>query len=234
MERISTGIKGLDKMLEGGLIPGRTYLVKGGPGTGKTTLTIQFLTEGVKNGEDVLYVTLEESLKTLKEDMSKMGFNLDDPKFDAIDATPVTDMTHNIFAGTFYETFGKSFEKLMSSIQDKVKSKHYSRVAIDPLTMLKLTVKDELDYRTTFIGFLKSLSELGATVILTSDLKTSDVEEYLVSGVIELKTLEVSGRILRGIIIRKFRGSSFDEQIRPYKITTGGIRVYNNENIFVE
>ncbi|NJE85890.1 ATPase [Thermococcus sp. CX2] len=233
MGRVSTGIKGLDEMLGGGLIPGRTYLVKGGPGTGKTTLTIQFLMEGAKNHENVLYVTLEEPLKILKEDMARLGFDLNNPKFRAIDATPVTERTH-LFAGAFYEEFGKSFEKLTNAIRNKVEFEHYSRVVIDPLTMLKLTVKEELEYRTTFISFLKSLSELNATVMITSDLKTSDIEEYLVSGVIELKTIEVNGRLLRGIMIRKFRGSSFDEQIRPYKITDHGIEVYHTENIFVE
>ncbi len=233
MEKIPTGIKGLDEMLGGGLIPGRTYLVKGGPGAGKTTFAIQFLMEGVKNGETALYVTLEEPLETLKEDMAKLGFDLNNPKFSGIDATPVTEKKH-LFAGAFYEEFGESFERLANAIQEKVELEEYQRVAIDPLTMLKLTVKNELEYRKTFIGFLKSLAKLGATVVITSDLRTSDIEEYLTSGVIELRTIEAGGKLLRGILVKKFRGSPFDEQIRPYRITDKGIEVYHTENLFVE
>ncbi len=233
MGKISTGIRGLDEMLGGGLIPGRTYLVKGGPGAGKTTFAIQFLMEGVKKGENVLYVTLEEPLVTLVEDMRKLGFDLNHPKFNGIDATPVTEKTH-LFAGAFYEEFGESFERLTTAIREKVEVEKYQRVAIDPLTMLKLTVKNELEYRKTFIGFLKALSKLGATVVITSDLRTSDIEEYLTSGVIELRTIEAGGKILRGIMVKKFRGSPFDEQIRPYRITDNGIEVYHTESLFVE
>lgn len=82
MGRISTGVEGLDEMLQGGLIPGRTYLVKGGPGSGKTTLGVQFIMEGVKNGEKCLYMTLEESPKSLKENVAKFGFYLDHPNVD--------------------------------------------------------------------------------------------------------------------------------------------------------
>ncbi|ASJ03018.1 ATPase [Thermococcus profundus] len=231
MSRISTGIEGLDEMLNGGLIPGRAYLVKGGPGAGKTTLAMHFLMDGVKKGEKCLYVSLEEPVSSLKEDMRNFGFDLENPNIKLVDATPVGEK-RSIFADVFYEDFAVSFEKLTRAIIQELKAEKYSRVVIDPITMLKLTIKDELEYRRTFMSFLKVVASHGATVIFTSELAESDVEEYLVSGVIEMNVIEGRGKPLRGIKIRKFRGSSFDEETRPYKITDRGIVVYSRESIF--
>jgi KaiC/GvpD/RAD55 family RecA-like ATPase len=231
MKRISTGVEGLDKMLNGGLIPGRAYLVKGGPGTGKTTLTMHFLMDGVKNGEKCLYITLEEPASSLKEDMKNFGFELEHPNIRLVDATPVGGK-RNIFADVLYEEFAVSFEKLTRSITGELKAENYSRIVVDPLTMLRLTIKDELKYRRTFMAFLKEISKYNATVLFTSELSESDIEEYLVSGVIELRVIEGRGKPVRGIKITKFRGSAFDEEARPYKITDKGIVVYSRESLF--
>ncbi|MCO6042117.1 RAD55 family ATPase [Thermococcus alcaliphilus] len=231
MKRISTGVEGLDKMLNGGLIPGRAYLIKGGPGAGKTTLAMQFLMEGTKKGEKCLYITFEEPISTLKEDMSKFGFDLDHPNIKLVDATPVGEKK-TIFADVLYEEFATSFEKLTRAISEELNAENYSRIVIDPLTMIRLTIIDELEYRRTFMAFLKTISKYKATIILTSELRDSDIEEYLVSGVIELRSIEERGKTLRGIKITKFRGSTFDEEIRPYKITDKGIEVYHQEVLF--
>jgi len=231
MVRISTGVEGLDKMLNGGLIPGRAYLVKGGPGAGKTTLAMHFLMEGIKNKEKGLYITFEEPLSTLKEDMSKFGFNLDHPNIKIVDATPVGEKKM-IFADVLYEEFATSFEKLARTISEEIKAEKYSRIVIDPLTMIKLTILDELEYRRTFMTFLKTISKYKATILFTSELMDSDIEEYLVSGVIELRVIEEQGKTLRGIKIIKFRGSTFDEELRPYRITSKGIKVYHQEVLF--
>jgi len=231
MVRISTGVKGLDKMLHGGLIPGRAYLVKGGPGAGKTTLAMHFLVGGAQNGEKGLYITFEEPVSTLKEDMSNFGFDLNHPNIKLVDATPVGEKK-TIFAEVLYEEFATSFEKLTRAVSEELKAEKYSRIVIDPITMLKLTIVDELEYRRTFMAFLKEISKHNATVILTSELEASDIEEYLVSGVIELKTIEERGKTLRGVKIIKFRGSTFDEEIRPYRITSKGIEVYRKDVLF--
>ncbi|RLF77042.1 ATPase [Thermococci archaeon] len=229
--RISTGVEELDKMLHGGLIPGRAYLVKGGPGSGKTTLTIHFLIEGAKKGEKVLYVSLEEPVDILKEDMKKLGFNIDVPNFVAIDATPVK-QKRSIFEAEHFEEFAKDFKRLVDAIVNRLKGEKYTRIVIDPITMLRLTIRDELEYRRMFIGFLKEVARYDATLVLTSEFYNTDIEDYLVSGVIELREVEEGGKTLRGIKIVKFRGSAFDESLRPYKITDEGIKVYHKESIF--
>ncbi|AIF69099.1 hypothetical protein PAP_03395 [Palaeococcus pacificus DY20341] len=233
MKRVSTGVKGLDKMLMGGLIPGRAYLIKGSPGSGKTTLAMHFLMEGVRNGENVLYITLEEPLELIKVDMEKLGFDMENPKLKTIDATPIGEKTY-FFQDTFYEDFGKSFEKLTRAIEEQLTIENYTRIVIDPVTMLKLTIPNELEYRRVFISFLKNLAGQKATVLLISEIGNASIEDYLVSGVIELRSLDVRGKTIRGVKITKFRGSMFDEQMRPYKITKKGIKVYSEEIVFQE
>ncbi|QDA31782.1 ATPase [Thermococcus indicus] len=223
-ERVSTGIPGLDFMLNGGLVSGRTYLVKGAPGTGKTTLAMHFAMAGVHNGENVLYVTLEEPAENLKADMMNFGFNLSDLHFTMIDATPTAE--RYVLMENFFESFAESMDKMLAAIKEQFKQRYYHRVVIDPITMLKVATKDDIEYRRSFLTFVKAVGRLKTTVILTSELQRTDVEEYLVSGVIELRMFELQGKLARGIRITKFRGSSFDGTIRPYKITDSGIVVY--------
>ncbi|WP_297465538.1 ATPase domain-containing protein [Thermococcus sp.] len=229
VERISTGIPGLDAMLHGGLIPGRVYLVKGAPGTGKTTLAVHFAMAGVGRGENILYVTLEEPAENLKVDMGKLGFNLNDPRFSLIDATPTAE--RYVLIRDFFEEFAGNIERMTESIKRQFQEKRYTRVVIDPITMLKLTATEEIDYRRAFLGFMKSMMRLKTTVLLTSELEKTDIEEYLVSGVIELKTFNAGGRLTRALRITKLRGSGFDNAIRSYEITDRGIVVHNDRMI---
>ncbi len=233
-ERVSTGIPGLDRMLKGGFIPGRTYLVKGGPGLGKTTLSIQFLMAGVRRGENVLYITLEESLDMVQEDMKGFRFDLKDPHFMGIDATPVGRKTH-IFEDVHYAEFAESLKKFITAIEQRLKEHRISRVVVDPITMLRLTVNDELTYRRLFIDLIKLFSRYNATVIITSDIGESGnfgIEDYLTSGVIELRRYDVGGKTIKGIKVTKFRGSPFDEDVRPYAFTDAGIEVYDSDRLY--
>lgn len=228
-KRISTGIRGLDLMLRGGLIPGRTYLVKGAPGTGKTTLAVHFAMAGVANGEDVLYVTLEEPADNIRADMTKMGFNLNDSRFTLIDATPTSE--RYVLVEDFFESFAGSMEKMTEAIKEKLRERRYTRIVLDPITMLKFTSPEEIEYRRAFLSFVKSMGKMGATVLMTSEFQRTDIEEYLVSGVIELKMFDIQGTLYRGLKILKFRGSGFDHSMRPYKITSRGMVVYHDRVI---
>ncbi len=225
--RISTGVPGLDEMLHGGLIPGRVYLVKGAPGTGKTTLAMHFAMAGLARGEKVLYVTLEEPVENLRQDMPKLGFNLDDPNFILIDATPSTDTY--VLMDSMFESFAKGFNKMLETVKNQYLSLHFHRLIIDPLTMVKLTTKEEIEYRRLFLEFVKTMHRLRVTTLLTSEMEKCDVEEYLVHGVIELRRFEMDGRVARGIRITKFRGSDFDDALRPYAITERGLTVNTDE-----
>ncbi|AMQ19465.1 RAD55 family ATPase [Thermococcus peptonophilus] len=227
--RISTGIPGLDIMLNGGLIPGRTYLVKGAPGTGKTTLAMHFAMAGVSNGESVLYITLEEPGENIKQDFSRMGFDVYNDNFTLIDATPTTE--HYVLVEDFFESFAKNLNKLTDAIKEQFKTRRYSRVVVDPITMLKFATSDELEYRKAFLTFVKTMMRLKTTVIITAESKQADIEEYLVNGVIELEIFQKEGRLERALKITKFRGSGFDNVIRPYEITERGMVVYPDKSV---
>ncbi|NJE62405.1 ATPase domain-containing protein [Thermococcus sp. 21S7] len=229
VERISVGIPGLNSMLGGGLIPGRTYLIKGAPGTGKTTLAMHFAMAGVACGENVLYVTLEEPAENLKTDMERLGFNLSSPNLTIIDATPTAE--RYVLVENFFESFSEGMDKMISAIKDQFRQRYYHRVVLDPITMIKMTTREEIEYRRAFLTFVKTMTRLKTTVLITSELEKTNVEEYLVNGVIELKMFEIQGKLTRGIRITKFRGSGFDGTIRPYEITDRGIVVYHDRFI---
>ncbi len=228
-ERISTGVSGLDAMLNGGLIPGRVYLVKGSPGTRKTTLAMHFAMAGVAKGENVLYITLEEPAENIREDFGRMGFDVYHENFTLIDATPTTE--NYVLVEDFFETFAKNLNRLTESIKGQFKVRRYSRVVVDPITMLKLASREEIEYRKAFLTFVKSMMRLKVTVLITSELERTDIEEYLVSGVIEMKPLERNGRLMRAVKITKFRGSGFDNVIRLYEITERGMVVYPDKTV---
>ena len=223
VERVSTGVPGLDMMLHGGLIPGRVYLVKGSPGTGKTTLAMHFAMAGVMRGEDVLYVTLEEPAENIKEDFGRMGFPINNSHFVLIDATPSVEKY--VLIEDFFDTFAKNLEKLTDAIVERFRDIKYSRVVVDPITMLKMASSKELDYRRAFLAFVKNMIRLGTTVLITSEMEKTDIEEYLVNGVIELKTVEINNRLVRTIRIKKFRGSGFDHMVRTFELTDRGMVV---------
>jgi KaiC/GvpD/RAD55 family RecA-like ATPase len=221
--RISTGVEGLDIMLRGGLIPGRVYLVKGSPGTGKTTLGMHFSMAGITNGENVLYITLEEPAVNLRRDFSRMGFDVNNPNFTLIDATPTSE--RYVLIEDYFEKFAKSLDRLTESILEQYKIKRYSRIVIDPISMLKVAMSSESEYRRSFLSFVKSMLKLNATVMLISEIEKSDIEEYLVDGVIELRLVEAGDEQIRLLKITKFRGSGFDHKIRPFKLTDRGMVV---------
>jgi len=218
-------------MLKGGLIPNRIYLVKGGPGAGKTIFSIQFLYTGVKNGENVIYVTLEEPTEEIKENMKLLGMNLDEyPNFHIIDASPTGKLA--IFGDLFFREFSPDLQGLRTALEQVLGQIKPSRVVIDPITMLELAAEKEIEYRRNLLIFFQMLKKFNVTVILTTERTKESAEDFLVSGIIELLNYEIQGKTIRGIRIRKIRGSDFDEQIRPYRITSQGIEVYSEERLF--
>lgn len=228
MDRISTGVPGLDNMLKGGLIKGKSYLVKGGPGSGKTTLASQFIHQGVASGEKTLYITLEESSEEIIEEMEVFGLDLSPVTF--VDASPGGNLT--IFSEMFFSDFALDLSNLKSIIERFSKENRPSRIVIDPITMLEVGCRSEIDYRRDLLSLMKLLRETGATSLITSERTEEAIEDFLVSGVIELLTSTDSGRIVRGIMIKKLRGSDFDEVIRPYRFTERGIEVLHETTLF--
>ena len=228
--RISTGIKGLDEMLKGGLIPHRTYLMKGNAGCGKTILSIQFLLEGARRGENVIYVTLEEPADEVIENMQLLGLDIVNSNFHIIDASPTGDLS--IFSDMFFENLIPDVQGLKSALESKLEAIRPTRVVIDPITMLEIASKSEVEYRREILHLCRMLRKFNVTTLITSQKSEEGAEDFIVSGVIELVTYDVKGRVIRGIRIKKMRGSDFDSTVRPYRIKKGGIEVYWTESMF--
>jgi len=236
MEKVKTGVPGLDEMLGSGLVKDRPYLVCGGPGAGKTILAIQFLMQGLKNNEGVLFIALEEPSKQLIENMSELGWD--------IRGIDIVDTVQEIAEGKLFIKPG-GFEShpeftllsLIDIINKKLDTGDLKRIVIDSLTSIMSLYESEVEMRRGTLSLMNFLSTIGCTTIITDELGThtrSDVlmEEFLASGVIRIHTMEKKGEMVNGISIQKMRGSDFDKHIRPMKITDEGIIVFPEDALF--
>ncbi|MCO8246277.1 MULTISPECIES: ATPase domain-containing protein [unclassified Haladaptatus] len=220
-KRISTGVDGLDEILHGGIIPGRSYLVRGDPGTGKTILGINYLTT---NPDDtVMFVNLEESEHDIRENAATLGIDLGAVNF--LDLSPdsdvfVDDQSYDIFSPSEVEQ-----EPLTQAITDRVEAIEPDRVFIDPLTKLRHLTSGEYQFRKQVIAFMRYLKEQGATILLTSENTENSPDDdlqYMTDGTIELRRSERG----RTISVPKFRGSSIREGRHSMRIEEGGLAVY--------
>ncbi|WP_411966284.1 ATPase domain-containing protein [Haloferax sp. YSMS24] len=221
--RISTGVDGLDSILHGGLITGRSYLVRGPPGTGKTILGAHFLKEGVERGETVLFINLEESESDVRQNAASLGIDLSGVDF--LDLSPsanvfADDLSYDIFASSDVEK-----EPFTDSVTDAITDLEPDRVFVDPITQLRFLTTDTHQFRKQAIGFMEYLTSQGATVLFTSQ-NTSDTPDddlqFLSDGTIELATAEMGPTI----DVPKFRGSDTETGTHAISITDEGAVVY--------
>ena len=243
--KVRTGVPGLDEMLEGGLIPGRTYIVSGTSGTGKTTLAMQFLLEGSKNGERVLYVSLDEPPNEVRRNMLSYGWDISRVQvFDATadvmsyDKTPVRDVSTErkvVYFGDVRDEIRKTSEKspvdmtvntLQELVKQEMKVRKYTRIVIDSLSSLRHFYIRTSEENASLISFIRVLSDLDVTSLVTvqlPEISKPDVEAHMSRGEIRLHKW-IDGRgLMRGATIEKYRGSSHDHRLRTMKITSGGI-----------
>jgi KaiC/GvpD/RAD55 family RecA-like ATPase len=249
MERINTGIKGLDEMLQGGLPKGRTILVVGSPGSGKTTFAMQFLVGGAKVGEPGLYISLEEKPERTKSNLAAFGWDLDtlehDGKITFIDATELRKPSRRISQGAMSAedritlalpeiTLGS----LLRTIRKIAAEENTQRIVVDPITSLMLRYGEEAKRRRALLLFFDALQSLECSCIMISELRTSvlerrfQLEEFLSEGVILLHTMVHEGNVIRGIQVEKMRGIAHDTQLRPYQITQSGVEVFPKDRVF--
>ena len=222
--KLSTGIAGLDEILGGGLIAGRSYLVRGGPGSGKTTLGIQFLIAGIAAREKSLFISMEEQEDKIKTNAAALG--LDSSGIQFLDISPsssffIEAQTYDIFSPAEVERV-----PITSKIKEMVEAIKPDRVFIDPITQLRYLSTDIYQYRRQVLSFLRYLNETGATVLFTSEIsqEAPDADlQFLSDGVIELGYDPYKGNQVR---VNKIRGSEFLAGWHPMKIKKGGIEIY--------
>jgi len=247
LDRVPTGVKGLDELLGGGFPEGRCILVVGSPGSGKTTFAMQYLYYGALRGETGLYITLDERPEHVKQNLSSFNWGLDDlekkGKLLVMDASGLrrvrprsTETPHASVLSPSPEGLG--FHDLLRTITKVVDGEDVRRIALDPVTTLSLRYAEELKKRKAIISFFDALSDSGSTSIITSELKTSimdrrfQLEEFLSHGVVLLHSLIHEGNIVRAVQVEKMRGISHDTQIRPYQFGSTGIEVFPRDKVF--
>jgi circadian clock protein KaiC len=225
-EPASTGITGLDHLLRGGVPAHRLHLVEGDPGTGKTTLALQFLIEGRKQGESTLYVTLSETSRELLAVAASHGWNLDG--IDVLELEPAggrSDEQYTLFHPEEIELSG-----MVKRVMDSAERLHPCRVVLDSLSEMRLLARDPLRYRRQILGLKEYFSGRRCTVLMLDDLTSDEHDLQLQSiahAVIRLEQMAYEfGRSRRRLRIVKVRGVAGMEGYHDFRIRKGGISVY--------
>ena len=224
--RMSTGIAGLDDILGGGLTPQRVYLVEGSPGSGKTTLGLQFLLDGAARGEPGLYITLSETADELRMVAASHGWSIDAlALFElANDSALDIDAQQSVFHPSEVE-LGETTRNVMSEV-DRVKP---VRIVFDSLSEMRLLAQNPLRYRRQILALKQFFTTRACTVLLLDD-KTSQADQHLHSiahGVISLEQIAKEfGKERRRVNIIKMRGIRFRGGYHDYTLDTGGITMY--------
>lgn len=226
--RVSTGVPGLDDILHGGLTLNHLYLVEGDPGTGKTTLALQFLLEGIRKGETGLYVTLSESKQELQEVGESHHWDIGGLSIHEL--VPLEDGLSPEAQYTVFHPAEVELADTVGAILGRVEEVQPKRVVVDSLSELRTMARDALRYRRQILGLKRFFSGRACTVLLLDDSTAdgSDMQlQSIAHGVVRLESLERSfGVNRRRLEVRKMRASSFREGFHDFSIETGGLKVY--------
>ena len=220
-DRLSSGISGLDEILEGGLLPQRAYLVRGGPGAGKTTLGLEFLTAA--QDEPTLFIALGETEAQVRANADRLGFDTQAIAF--LDLSPSSGFfteveTYDIFSPAEVER-----EPTTQKIVEQVKQIRPRRVFIDAMTQFRYLSSDVFQFRKQVLSFLRFLLEQGATVMFaseSSDTNPDDDLQFMSDGVINLHHQGSD----RSLSVTKFRGSSFRSGAHTLRLLKTGMEVF--------
>nr|WP_314586332.1 ATPase domain-containing protein [uncultured Pseudomonas sp.] len=227
---IATGNAGLDQVLRGGLPKDRLYLLEGTPGSGKTTLGLQFLFEGVRQGESVLYITLSETSEELRCVAESHGWSLDGVHLFELSAADA------VLGGAQEQTILHPWESELGDtielIQARVDELQPRRLVFDSLSEMRLLAQDPVRYRRQVLALKQFFAGRGLTVLLVDDLTTSGGERdnhlhSLCHGVLTLERLTLDfGAARRRLQIQKLRGVDFIAGYHDFVLRRGGLEIY--------
>ena len=223
-----TGVEGLDDILNGGLARGRLYLVEGVPGSGKTTLAMQFLIDGAKRGEKVLYITLSETREELESVSNSHGWDLSGVSIREL--LPHESALEGDDQYTMYHPSEVELASTTKSILDDVEKLNPTRVVFDSLSELRLVAGNPLRYRRQILALKQYFAGRGCTVILLDDLTAADHDLHVQSiahGVILLQLMNPEyGAERRRLRVVKYRGTQFRGGYHDYLVKKGGLVVF--------
>ncbi|VVC01134.1 Circadian clock protein kinase KaiC [uncultured archaeon] len=228
MDRVKTGITGLDEMLNGGIPKRRHVAIYGGPGCGKTSFCFEYLYRGAEAGENGVYITLEETTEDIVENMRNTF-----PMMKNVDKM-IKDKSLDIIKPDKFE-----MEEIASILEDRITNNDIKRAVIDSATMIRMSFGTDIEYRQTLFEFISLLRNLECTTITTVEATTAmktemrfDIEHFVMDGIINLYNLDKEDRRIRALEIFKMRGTDHSRELVPFKVTPSGIKVYVGEKVF--
>lgn len=236
-KRVATGILGLDSLLEGGLVPARSYLASGDAGTGKTTSCLQFALQGLQKGEKCVYITVDERPSDILDSAESLGWDLqryvEDKSLAILDPSPYFGNR----ASAVTEK-GVDLQKIVSDLASYARRMEATRLVIDPITPLILAGESLMrvqEHARLLIHLLQS--QLATTNLLTSHAPSQSehnpgngIEEFLASGVFILKMSRIGDRFVRTLYVKKMRGTPVQPSEYQFNIVTGkGIVLLSEE-----
>ena len=227
--KAKSGIWGLDDILSGGFSRGHVFLVEGAPGTGKTTVALQFLLEGLRAGEKCLYVTLSETERELRDGAASHGWSLDEG-IEVFELLPPESLLDSEQQQSLLYSSDLELGETTKQIFEAVERSRPDRVVLDSLSEIRLLAQSSLRYRRQILAIKHYFAKFNTTVLLLDDL-TADIADKTVHsvahGVLRLEELAPGyGAERRRARVIKYRGVKFRGGYHDATITAGGMNVF--------
>ncbi len=222
MEKLKSGIEGLDEILKGGIRHGSAVVITGPPGSGKSIAAMQFIYSGAKNKAPGMFITSEETAFYLREDMASVGFDVAALEKKGM----ITIVEQSVTGGRMV-----SIEAPLKLIQ----SRKIKRVVLDSLTLFEYVYGSSVnEFRKGVISFIKQMKEAGITLVVTSERESVDglrfkPEDYLFDGMIVLSMVRKGSSYERVLHVNKMRGQDHLIDLFPFQITQAGLKVFPRE-----
>jgi len=223
LDRVTTGLSGLDDILHGGLIRQRAYLVRGGPGTGKTILGLHFLTSGARAGERTLLITIDEPADRIRQNARSIHLDLSEVAF--LDLSPSSEFFTRAQSYDIFSPAEVEREPTTNQIVQRIDKLAPQRVFLETLTQLRYFTPDAFQFHKQVLSLLRFLQERGATVLFSSESSPSNPDDglqFMSDGVISLD-LSSDGRSLS---VTKFRGSDMRAGSHSLRLSDQGMEVF--------